>query len=119
MYGRAAHKSMYVDSLLDDACIFTNLWDASALALDQWDLNNRKPTLDQLMWVGRLKVFATLYFDGDVQKATYLLKDVFNYRKWVAIKGSYQTVDYSQMVETSNGTELQREVACSGGACEI
>lgn len=118
MYGSAV-RSEYVDSLLADSCIFANLWDACSLALDHWDLSKRQPTIGQQLWATRLKVFSSLRFNGDVRKATYILKDAQNWRLCCRLKDSFVPVNYEKMTETVNNVCMQAEVACSGGACEL
>ena len=72
-------------------------------------------------WVRRLKKFADNFFNSDMKKATYCLKDVYNLHKWMTIQKAFVNVDFS--------TELPRQQyvdadtlgsqACGGGACEI
>ncbi len=104
--------------MLLSACIFDNLWDASALALNEWDLSKRQPTQAQLQWVSDLAVYAEEVLKGNIRQATYLLKDRHNYKLWLHLKESYKPVDYSLMVEMKNHTQMNQEVACAGGACE-
>lgn len=70
-------------------------------------------------WCRRAVQFADRYFDGDLRKMTYCLKDVSNWKLWCDLKREYQDVDYSQMVEERDDTKLAQEVACAGGSCEI
>lgn len=70
-------------------------------------------------WVRRAKQFATRYFDGDVKKTTYCLKDVNNWKNWCDLKREYKEVDYSQMVEEHDNTKLEQTIACAGGACTL
>jgi ribonucleoside-triphosphate reductase (thioredoxin) len=39
--------------------------------------------------------------------------------KFNGLKNNWNIVEYNKMVEDEDGTMLQKEVACSGGACEI
>lgn len=116
-YGPAV-RSEYVEKLLGGSCIFANLWDACALALGQWDLSRRRPTIGQFAWSTSLKIFADLRFGGDVHRATHVLKDVSNWRLYCRLKDAYTSVDYACMVETENNVNLQQEISCAGGACE-
>ena len=50
---------------------------------------------------------------------TYLLKDLWNYDRWCAIKEKAVPVDYTVLWESQDNTTQQQEVACAGGACEI
>ena len=73
----------------------------------------------QIYFVDSVKKFARKYMDNDIKKTTYLLKDVYNWKTWSDLNRDYKDVDYSLMVEEEDNTNLQGEVACSGGACEI
>lgn len=68
-------------------------------------------------WVRRAKQFADRYFEGDVKKMTYCLKDVSNWKYWVDLNREYKDVDYSQMLEEQDETKIEQTSACSGGAC--
>lgn len=63
--------------------------------------------------------FAVKYFEGDVKRLTYAMKDVYNYKLWTELNREYQDVDYEHMVETENNVEVQPEWACAGGSCSI
>lgn len=70
-------------------------------------------------WIRRAKQFASRYFDSDVKKMTYCLKDVNNWKNWCDLKREYQDVDYSLMVEEDDRTKLEETIACAGGACTL
>ena len=70
-------------------------------------------------WVDRCTRFANKYMDGDIKKLSYCMKDVYNWKEWVDIKGSYISVDYTLCVEEHDNTTPEQELACSGGVCEI
>jgi ribonucleoside-diphosphate reductase alpha chain len=70
-------------------------------------------------WVRRAKQFASRYFENDIKKMTYCLKDVNNWKHWCDLKREYQDVDYSQMVEEHDNTKLEQTIACAGGACTL
>jgi hypothetical protein len=63
--------------------------------------------------------FAKNYFDGDILRLTYCLKDVANYKLYYDIRNSMKSVDYTQMVEDNDNTNFEQESACSGGACLV
>ena len=69
-------------------------------------------------WVRRSKQFAERYFDGDVKKMTYCLKDVNNWKYWCDLQREYKDIDYSGMVEEEDNTKIEETTACSGGACQ-
>ena len=41
----------------------------------------------------------------------------FNFAKWNRL--SYQTVDYTKLLEKTDETKLKDIVACAGGACDV
>lgn len=53
------------------------------------------------------------------KEVTYLLKDLWTYDRYCAIKEKAVSVDYTKLVELQDNTTQQQEVACAGGACEI
>lgn len=75
--------------------------------------------LGQLDWIRRAKQFANRYFNDDVRKMTYCLKDVKNWKHWCDLKREYKDVDYTEMVEEDDNTRPTDLIACSGGSCEI
>jgi ribonucleoside-triphosphate reductase (thioredoxin) len=75
--------------------------------------------LKQLYFVDSIKKFANKYMGGDIKKTTYLLKDVYNWKTWSDLQREYKEVDYSLMIEHEDNTNLQNELGCSGGKCEI
>lgn len=70
-------------------------------------------------WVRRAKQFANRYFNNDIKKMTYCLKDVSNWKYWCDLKREYKEVDYTTMYEETDDTTNSMEWACAGGACEI
>ena len=93
-----------------------NLWAAcdSLLGFGDKVKGNGKKT-----WAKRCQKFADKYMDGDIKKLSYCMKDVYNWKEWVDIKGSYSSVDYTLCVEEHDNTTPEQELACSGGVCEI
>lgn len=73
-------------------------------------------------WIRRAKQFADRYFESDIRKMTYCLKDCANWKLWCDLKREHTPVDWDNVVEE---TEQQIEIdtmgaqACSGGRCEI
>jgi len=53
------------------------------------------------------------------KETTYLLKDLWTYDRYCAIKEKAVSVDYTQLIELQDNTTQQQEIACAGGACEI
>ena len=73
----------------------------------------------QRVWIDRLTRFSDRYFEGDLRKATYCLKDVHNWKLWLDLTRETKEVDYTTMVEEEDGTNFTLEPACSGGSCAI
>ena len=93
-----------------------NLWTAcdSLLGLGVKVKGNGKKD-----WTDRCVRFADKYMDGDVKRLSYCMKDVYNWKEWVDVKRSYESVDYTKCIEEEDNTTPEQEIACAGGACEI
>lgn len=61
--------------------------------------------------------FAANYFDKDIKRLTYCLKDVHNWKLYNDLLKNFKKIDYSQMIEEEDFTNLEGEVACAGGMC--
>lgn len=70
-------------------------------------------------WLDRARRFSSSYFDDDLKKMSYCLKDVHNWKLWMDLVRTYKPVDYKKMVEEEDNTKPEAELACAGGACEI
>lgn len=132
--------SVFASGLIEDALRYFNnrLWDACDTVLgisslgkeidDLWEhnrsaFNELEGTINYLnrkrLWVERAKKFADKYFDGDIKKMTYCLKDVYNWKIYCDLKREYKHVDYTLLQESEDNTNHIQDVACRGGACEI
>lgn len=87
--------------------------------LEQWLMDNVEMLRDKRDWVRRAKQFAVRYFDNDLRKMTYCLKDVGNLKIWHDLQRVYKEVDYTKLVEETDETKLEEFVACASGACSI
>ena len=114
-YGDA---SMFASGLIELALqsFGGNLWQACDVANG---LGNSNLNKDQQHCIEKINKFAHKYFSGDVQKVTYLLKDVYNWKLWIDLKREYKDVDYTEMVEREDNTKAQETIACGSGKCEI
>jgi ribonucleoside-triphosphate reductase len=126
---------MFVSGLIEGALNSwdNNLWSACSDALRYSaafkltpeitvDLQSReeiKLSQKQVEWILRCAKYASKYFEDDLKKLTYCMKDVYNYKLWTELKREYQDVDYTDLIESEDNTELEQSLACSGGACEI
>lgn len=72
-------------------------------------------------WVRRLKKFANTFFDGDLLKATFCAKDVYNLHKWVTIEKNLVNINFAEMMPKQEFVDADTlgAQACGGGACEI
>lgn len=94
-----------------------NLW----AACDYVSMNQAKDTDDanKLKFVTKMKNFAGKYFEGDVRRLTYCMKDVYNWKIYCDLFNSFKKVDYTQLSETEDNTLGIEEISCAGGACLI
>jgi len=94
-----------------------NLWAAcDYVTLNQAHKDHHE---DKLKFVTKMKNFAGKYFDGDIRRLTYCMKDVYNWKIYCDLYETYKKVDYTQLLETEDNTAGIEEVSCSGGACLI
>ena len=94
-----------------------NLW----AACDYVSMNQAKDTdhQDKLKFITKMKNFAGKYFDGDIKRLTYCMKDVYNWKIYCDLFNSFKKVDYTQLSETEDNTTGIEEISCAGGACLI
>jgi intein/homing endonuclease len=95
----------------------SNLW----AACDYVSLNQAKEndSQDRLLFITKMKNFAGKYFNGDVKRLTYCMKDVYNWKIYCDLFNSFQKIDYTQLSETEDNTTGIEEISCAGGACLI
>jgi hypothetical protein len=84
-------------------------------------MNQAKETdsSDKLLFITKMKNFAGKYFDGDIKRLSYCMKDVYNWKTYCDLIDSFQKVDYTQLSETEDNTAGIEETSCAGGACLI
>jgi ribonucleoside-triphosphate reductase (thioredoxin) len=94
-----------------------NLW----AACDYVNLNQAKEddNDNKLKFMVKMKNFAGKYFDGDIRRLTYCMKDVYNWKIYCDLYQSFKKVDYTQLLETEDNTAGIEEISCAGGACLI
>ena len=94
-----------------------NLW----AACDYLTLNQANKDHDEskLVFVTKMKNFAGKYFEGDVKRLTYCMKDVYTWKIYCDLFDSFKKVDYTQLAETEDNTTGIEEISCAGGACLI
>lgn len=72
-------------------------------------------------WVRRANKFATNFFQGDMQKMTFCLKDCYNLHKWNAINNTLKPIDFASTLSQARYTDVDTlgSAGCAGGACEL
>lgn len=119
-YGSAG---IFASGLVTDALkVFSNLWRAIDVAKDSSISTNQDRLDTQSDWIRRFNKFADNYFNGDIQKAGYCLKDVAILHKWEKIQQNYSEVDFVSQLLAKKYTEMDTmgATACSGpNGCEI
>jgi ribonucleoside-diphosphate reductase alpha chain len=94
-----------------------NLWSAcDYMTLSQ---ETDKDTEDKKLFSVKMHRFAKKYFDGDLKRLTYCMKDVYNWKIYKDLYDSFAKVDYTQLMETEDNTVGIEEISCAGGACLI
>ena len=117
-YGRAA---LFAAGLIVDTRKgFNDLWEATMIAKINGEHGGELSDM-RADWIRRFKKFAENYFEGDMKKAEYCLKDVFLIHKWTKIQQNLKPVDFVTQLQTKTFTDIDTmgAVACQGGACEI
>jgi ribonucleoside-diphosphate reductase alpha chain len=94
-----------------------NLW----AACDYVSMNQAKTEdpQDKLLFVTKMKNFAGKYFNSDIKRLTYCMKDVYNWKIYCDLYNSFKKIDYTQLSETDDNTVGIEEISCAGGACLI
>jgi ribonucleoside-diphosphate reductase alpha chain len=92
-----------------------NLWAAcDYVGLNQVKENDNE---NKLKFITKMKNFAGKYFEGDVKRLTYCMKDVYNWKIYCDLFDSFKKIDYTQLSETEDNTVGIEEISCAGGAC--
>ena len=94
-----------------------NLWSAC----DYITLNQEtdKDTDDKKLFSLKMRRFARKYFENDIRRLTYCMKDVYNWKIYTDLYDSFAKVGYTQLLETEDNTVGIEEISCAGGACLI
>jgi ribonucleoside-triphosphate reductase (thioredoxin) len=117
--------SMFASGLIVDGlhAFNGNLWTACSTAMGLGEDITKEDSNNVLKrdWARRVKKFADTYLDGNLKKATYLLKDVYNYHRWVKLNNSVIDLDWDNLELKPDYADMDTmgSAACAGGACEI
>ena len=94
-----------------------NLWSAcDYITLKQ---QGEKDPEDKQIFAIKMHRFAKRYFEEDLRRLTYCMKDVYNWKIYKDLYDSFSKVDYTQLLETEDNTTGIEEISCAGGACLI
>ena len=74
---------------------------------------------DKKLFSVKMRRFAKKYFNDDIKRLTYCMKDVYNWKIYTDLYDSFSKVDYTQLLETEDNTVGIEEISCAGGACLI
>jgi ribonucleoside-triphosphate reductase len=122
IYGKGV---LFVSGLIVDGLHYfsENLWEACDVVKDKKILltGTREQVLLKKYWIRRVKQFARNFFNGDVNKTIYCIKDVHLFHKWELINRKFHPVDFGKILSKPYYKEISdyASVACSGGSCEI
>ena len=94
-----------------------NLWSACDYITMQQE--QEQDSDDKKLFALKMHRFANKYFDGDLKRVTYCMKDVYNWKRYKDLFESFTKVDYTQLLETEDNTVGIEEISCAGGACLI
>src|SRR6185312_6242660 len=100
---------------------FSNLWEAISISIDDRDDSNQEVKDTRAEWVRRFKKFAENYFDGNLKKTGYCLKDVWVLHRWNKIQSSYRDIHIEQELKEIKEIDVDTmgAAACAAGECEI
>lgn len=121
MYGDA---SMFASGLIVEGlhAFDDNLWKASDTALGYGlELTDDSADLLKRDWVRRFNKFAANFFNGDLAKTSFCLKDCFNLHKWVALQRDFQAIDFAAALTEQRSVDVDTlgSEGCAGGVCEL
>lgn len=120
-YGRAA---MFGAGLVVDAIRagFPNLWEACRIAKENSGDNEGEIADIRSDWIRRFHKFAENYFNGNLDKTEFCLKDLSILHKWTKIQQNAKDIDFAKDIKEIHYTEVDTiaAAACSGPVgCEI
>lgn len=119
------HGILFASGLVVDGLHYynNNLWQACATVTDKTIplSGTKEDVLLKKYWLSRVKKFSNNFFNGDLQKTIYCLKDIHLYHKWVLINRQFYDVNFSKILNKPKYSDVNKFAAmsCSGGACEI
>lgn len=121
-YDKAA---IFASGLIVDGLHYfkNNLWEACDIVKDKSlpIIGTREEVLLKKYWLKRVKAFADNFFNGDIQKTIYCLKDIHLLHKWEVINRQFKPINFGKILSKPTYQDIQNfsAVSCSGGSCEI
>lgn len=118
-YGDAA---LFASGLITDASNgFNNLWEATRIAIDNHDESSQELKDIRSDWIRRFRKFADNFFNGDLKKTEYCLKDVYILYKWMKIQINLKDINLEEHLKIAKSIDIDTmaAAACAAGACEI
>ncbi len=124
IFNQYGQGCMFASGVIVDAlhAFNNNLWLACDTVMGFGEtLDESSETLLKRDWVRRANKYAKNYFEGDVEKMTFCLKDCYNLHKWLSLEKTIKSIDFAESMSKKRFTDadtLQGQ-ACSGGVCEL
>lgn len=119
-YGEAA---LFASGLIVDSTKgFNNLWEATDIVQQKTDESSQELKDIRSEWIRRFIKFSDTYFEGDLKKTSYCLKDVYNLYRWMKIQINFIDMDLEDKLKTQKLIDIDTmgALACAGVAgCEI
>lgn len=123
--GKYGKGVLFASGLIVDGLHYfnNNLWVACETVSDKKIpiTGTREDVLLKKYWVRRAKKFAYNFFNGDINKMIYCLKDIHLLHKWELISREFKPVDFGKILSKPTFKEVSEfaATACSGGQCTI
>ena len=75
--------------------------------------------VEKQKWIERANTFAERYFENDLRKMTYCLKDTDAWKTWVDLSREYVDVPWDKFFEVKDNTKVATTIACAGNSCQL
>jgi ribonucleoside-diphosphate reductase alpha chain len=125
-YHQAPYQEVYSETELakmyGPAEGFKDLWDACRVAMNPAGDKSNQETKDvRSDWIRRFNKFAGSHFNGDMQRTSYCLKDVYLLWKWHKIQQNFVDPNLEGRLRIAKNTDIDSmgAIACAGVGCEF
>lgn len=107
-YGAA---SLFASGLIVDALsVYGNLWTAvDSVLFNNIERSVHEEAKEHVLkndWNRRFMKYAATYFDGDLKKASYCLKDVYNLHKWYKIQNNFKDISWEGALKAKEYVDI-------------